>query len=220
LSKLIFRAVESESSWARPLLLPGLLALIACGGPPPPSPPLAEVRAPAPAAAPLAPTSAAQLERSATTIAKSFTPLFTPLPTAQQVLAGNAERRSDPFAPLPDSRGPRPMASSGSAPVASSAKPTPPAQAPPSSKDSTKHSPVALPPGFQFNGVITVAGVSQALVAFGNESGSVSIGDQGGSQTPMLPPGWSVASIDAGSGSLQLRSGKQLVTAWLSPALP
>ncbi|APD47620.1 MULTISPECIES: hypothetical protein [unclassified Synechococcus] len=209
--KVIFQAVEDESSRAKLLLLlPGLLALIACGGTPPPSSPSPEAQAPAadPATALLAPKSAAQTERSATTIGKAFTPL----PTGQQVLAASAERRSDPFAPLPDARGPQPVATSGSAPVASSAKanPTP----------SSKATPVALPPGFQFNGVISVAGVKQALVAFGNESGSVSIGDQGGSQTPMLPPGWSVASIDAGNGSLQLRSGKQLVTTWLSPALP
>jgi len=214
---VIFQAVESESSRAKLLLLPGLLALIACGGPPPPSslPPEAQTPAADPAAL-LAPRSAAQIERSASAIDKAFTPL----PTAQQVLAASAERRSDPFAPLPDASGARPVATSGSAPVASSAKSSakamPSAQAPPSSKAT----PVALPSGFQFNGVISVAGVAQALVAFGNESGSVSIGDQGGSQTPMLPPGWSVASIDAGNGSLQLRSGQKLVTTWLSPALP
>jgi len=50
-------------------------------------------------------------------------------------------------------------------------------------------------------------------VAFGNESGKrFRSAIRGQSDAPnAFRPGWSVGSIDAGNGSLQLRSGKQLV---------
>lgn len=205
--------VEIRRTRARSLLvgLPGLLALIACGAPPAP-----EAQAPIPAAPPATPppsaavpapsgTNQAVENRAASVIAKGFTAL----PTQAQVLATSPERRSDPFAPLPTPT-----------PSPSAASPAPGASGGPGSAGAATAAPMGLPPGFRFHGVVSVAGVPQALVAFGNESGTVSIGDRGGGSLPMLPSGWSVAAIDAGSGRLQLRQGKQLVTTRLSSGLP
>jgi hypothetical protein len=115
------------------------------------------------------------------------------------VLATTPERRIDPFAPLD--------------------RPSP---ATPSGKAATlqgPQAPITLPKGFQLNGVVSVGGVPQALVTYGSESGSLSPGDQGGRNTPLLPAGWSVASIDASSGQLLLRQGKRTVSARLNPSL-
>jgi hypothetical protein len=79
-----------------------------------------------------------------------------------------------------------------------------------------------------FNGVIRSGGTPEALVQFGAESGTLRVGQRGGSTTdysptdyrttdyrttPLLPAGWSVASIDVQNGRLTLRQGKQVVTA-------
>ena len=86
-----------------------------------------------------------------------------------------------------------------------------------------------------FNGVIRSGGTPEALVQFGAESGTLRVGQRGGSTTdyrttdyrttdyrttdyrttPLLPVGWSVASIDVQNGRLTLRQGKQAVTAEL-----
>ena len=81
-----------------------------------------------------------------------------------------------------------------------------------------------------FNGVIRSGGTPEALVQFGAESGTLRVGQRGGSTTdyrttdysttdyrttPLLPAGWSVASIDVENGRLTLRQGKQEVTAEL-----
>jgi hypothetical protein len=82
-----------------------------------------------------------------------------------------------------------------------------------------------------FNGVIRSGGTPEALVQFGAESGTLRVGQRGGSSTtdyrttdyrtmhyrttPLLPVGWSVASIDVQNGRLTLRQGKQAVTAEL-----
>ncbi|WP_254960832.1 hypothetical protein [Cyanobium sp. BA5m-10] len=81
-----------------------------------------------------------------------------------------------------------------------------------------------------FNGVIRSGGTPEALVQFGAESGTLRVGQRGGSTTdyrttdyrttdyrttPLLPAGWSVASIDVQNGRLTLRQGKQAVTAEL-----
>ena len=60
----------------------------------------------------------------------------------------------------------------------------------------------------------------EALVQFAGESGTLRVGQRGGSSldprsTPLLPAGWSVASIDVQRGRLTLRQGKQVVTAEL-----
>jgi len=85
-----------------------------------------------------------------------------------------------------------------------------------------------------FNGVIRSGGTPEALVQFGAESGTLRVGQRGGSSTtdyrttdyrttdyrtmhyrttPLLPVGWSVASIDVQNGRLTLSQGKQAVTA-------
>lgn len=71
-----------------------------------------------------------------------------------------------------------------------------------------------------FNGVIRSGGTPEALVQFAGESGTLRVGQRGGSSmdprsTQLLPAGWSVASIDVQRGLLTLRQGNQVVTAEL-----
>ena len=123
---------------------------------------------------------------------------LTPLPSSNQVVASVSSGRVDPFAPLQIS---------ASRPVL-----------------------LSLPAGLIFNGVIRSGGTPEALVQFGAESGTLRVGQKGGSTTdyrttdyrtmdyrttPLLPAGWSVASIDVQNGRLTLRQGKQAVTAEL-----
>ena len=123
---------------------------------------------------------------------------LTPLPSSNQVVASVSSGRVDPFAPLQIS---------ASRPVL-----------------------LSLPAGLIFNGVIRSGGTPEALVQFGAESGTLRVGQRGGSTkdyrtkddrtkdyrtTPLLPAGWSVASIDVQNGRLTLRQGKQAVTAEL-----
>ena len=113
---------------------------------------------------------------------------LTPLPSSNQVVASVPSGRVDPFAPLQIS---------ASRPVL-----------------------LSLPAGLIFNGVIRSGGTPEALVQFGAESGTLRVGQRGGSTmdyrtTPLLPAGWSVASIDVQNGRLTLRQGKQAVTAEL-----
>ena len=123
---------------------------------------------------------------------------LTPLPSSNQVVASVSSGRVDPFAPLQIS---------ASRPVL-----------------------LSLPPGLIFNGVIRSGGTPEALVQFGAESGTLRVGQRGGRTTdyrttdyrttdyrttPLLPAGWSVASIDVQNGRLTLRQGKQAVTAEL-----
>ncbi|MCP9943269.1 hypothetical protein KBY70_12815 [Cyanobium sp. ATX 6E8] len=75
--------------------------------------------------------------------------------------------------------------------------------------------PLSLPPGLVFNGVIRSGGTPEALVQFEGETGTLRVGQRGGRTTPLLPAGWSVASIDVQQGRLTLRQGKQSVTAEL-----
>ena len=117
---------------------------------------------------------------------------LTPLPSSNQVVASVSSGRVDPFAPL----------------------------ATPATTSSSRPIPLSLPPGLIFNGVIRSGGTPEALVQFGAESGTLRVGQRGGSTmdsrtTPLLPAGWSVASIDVQKGRLTLRQGKQAVTAEL-----
>jgi len=173
-----------------------LPALASCASAPPPGPE-AQVLALTPQVSP-----AGDSAKPPAVAAAAGTPAsngFTPLPTPQQVLATTPERRLDPFAPLP-----RP--------------PQAPPAGPPGSRPGLQ-TPITLPKGFQFNGVVSVGGVPQALVTYGNESGSLSPGDHGGRTTPLLPAGWSVASIDARAGRLWLRQGQRTISARINPAL-
>ena len=78
--------------------------------------------------------------------------------------------------------------------------------------------------------MISSGSTPEALVQFGAESGTLRVGQRGGRTTdyrttdyrttdyrttPLLPAGWSVASIDVQNGRLTLRQGKQAVTAEL-----
>ena len=120
---------------------------------------------------------------------------LTPLPSSNQVVASVSSGRVDPFAPL----------------------------ATPATASSARPILLSLPPGLIFNGVIRSGGTPEALVQFGAESGTLRVGQRGGSTTdysttdyrttPLLPAGWSVASIDVENGRLTLRQGKQAVTA-------
>lgn len=122
---------------------------------------------------------------------------LTPLPSSNQVVASVSSGRVDPFAPL----------------------------ATPATASSARPILLSLPPGLIFNGVIRSGGIPEALVQFGAESGTLRVGQRGGSTTvyrttdyrttPLLPAGWSVASIDVQNGRLTLRQGKQVVTAEL-----
>jgi hypothetical protein len=171
-----------------------LAALASCASSPPPAPDAQVLVPPTPPGAPSAP---AKKPTGAT--GPSINNGFTPLPTPAQVLATTPERRIDPFAPL---NRPSPA--------------TPPGKAGPSPG---LQAPITLPKGFQLNGVVSVGGQPQALVTYGSESGSLSPGDQGGRNTPLLPAGWSVAAIDASSGQLLLRQGKRTISARLNPSL-
>lgn len=110
---------------------------------------------------------------------------LTALPSARQVSQAVPVGRPDPFLPLL-SRTPAGAATPG--------QPT---------------APLGLPEGFSFQGVILAGGVPQALVQFGSESGTLKRGDRGGVSNTLLPPGWSVASIDVGKGRLILQQGGQ-----------
>ena len=117
---------------------------------------------------------------------------LTPLPSSNHVVASVSSGRVDPFAPL----------------------------ATPSTASSTRPAPLSLPPGLIFNGVIRSGGTPEALVQFAGDSGTLRVGQRGGRTTdyrttPLLPAGWSVASIDVQKGRLTLRQGKQAVTAEL-----
>jgi hypothetical protein len=117
---------------------------------------------------------------------------LTSLPSSNQVLASVSSGRVDPFAPL----------------------------ATPATASSARPAPLSLPPGLIFNGVIRSGGTPEALVQFAGDSGTLRVGQRGGSTmdyrtTPLLPAGWSVASIDVQNGRLTLRQGKQAVTAEL-----
>ena len=61
-----------------------------------------------------------------------------------------------------------------------------------------------------FSGVIASRGRSEALVQTGSESGTVRVGDVGGRSNPWLPPGWTVAAIDARAGTITLSQGQQV----------
>jgi len=111
---------------------------------------------------------------------------LTPLPSADQVVASVSSGRVDPFAPLQTTG-----AQAGVRPA------------------------LTLPQGLVFNGVIRSGGTPEALVQFSGESGTLRVGQKGGSSTALLPDGWSVTSIDVQKGRLTLRQGSQSVTAEL-----
>ena len=114
---------------------------------------------------------------------------LTPLPSPQQVVEAQVMGRADPFLPV--------AATAGKVPV----------------------TPLPLPEGFRFNGVIRSGGQVQALVQLGADSGSLRVGDAGGRHTKLLPTGWSVNGIDVQRGRLTLRFGGRLIPLSLDAAL-
>jgi hypothetical protein len=125
-----------------------------------------------------APSREAKADPAASAVASAG---FTPLPTPQQVEAAMPPGRVDPFAPLAVTqvRSPRRV---------------------------VVQPPLNLPDGFRFNGVISSGGRPMALVQFGDQSGSLAVGDAGGRTTDLLPEAWRVASIDVQRGRLTLVS--------------
>lgn len=157
-------------------------------------------------------------------------PGLAPLPTPRQVVNAVPLGRRDPFAPLPL---PAPAAGAAAAgtPAAGGAgsgtagtgrpvgTPGTAGAAAAGSAGSTASSGIAalpplprLPASFRFSGVIRSGGRTEAVVQFGDLSGSLRRGDRGGVSTELLPKGWRVESVDADRGQLRLRHAGQLLT--------
>jgi hypothetical protein len=71
---------------------------------------------------------------------------------------------------------------------------------------------VPAAPGLELTGVIQSGGRPEAIVLMGSQSDSLRIGQKGSLKTPLLPPGWTVESININSCSLVLRKGALLHT--------
>lgn len=66
---------------------------------------------------------------------------------------------------------------------------------------------------FTLTGFLSTSKRQLALIEFNGESGTVFVGDKGSITTNLLPPGWTVTSIDGDNGKLVLRKKDQFVTA-------
>ena len=142
------------------------------------------------------------LERSAPTAALGLQPL----PSPQQVTQAVQQGRIDPFS---DPRPPAPSVPSSSAGGSRALAVVPAGGAGGPGSKSTAVAPV---PKFQLSGVIQSGGRPEAIVVMGSESDSLRIGQQGSRNTPLLPPGWTVESININSCNLVLKKGGQLHT--------
>ncbi|MEY4807196.1 MAG: hypothetical protein RLZZ206_1585 [Cyanobacteriota bacterium] len=148
------------------------------------------------------------LERSAPTAALGLQPL----PSPQQVTHAVQQGRIDPFSdprPAPPPRPPAPSVPSSSA-GGSRARGVVPAGG--AGGAGSKSAAVAPVPKFQLSGVIQSGGRPEAIVVMDSESDSLRIGQRGSLKTPLLPPGWTVESININSCSLVLKKGGQLHT--------
>ena len=123
-----------------------------------------------------------------------------PLPSPQQVTQAVQQGRVDPFS---DPRPPAPAA----APLAPGTAPASGASAKPGAAGSSPAKVVPAVPGLQLSGVIQSRGRPEAIVVMGSQSDSLRIGQQGSARNPLLPPGWSVQSININSCSLVLKNG-------------
>jgi hypothetical protein len=123
---------------------------------------------------------------------------LTPLPTSQQVVAAFPVGRKDPFGSLTPELVPGAAGAAGG--KAAAALPPP-----------------AFLQQLQITGVIQSGGHSEVMATFNGESGSLRRGDRGGSETKLLPRGWSVAAVDLQSGRLILQSGDRKVSKPLPP---
>lgn len=146
-------------------------------------------------------------------------PGLAPLPTPRQVVNAVPLGRRDPFAPLPLPAPAAAAAGTSAAGGAGSGTPGTAGAAAAGSAGSTAASGIAalpplprLPASFRFSGVIRSGGRTEAVVQFGDLSGSLRRGDRGGVSTELLPKGWRVESVDADRGQLRLRHAGQLLT--------
>ena len=137
-------------------------------------------------------------ERSAPTAGLGLQPLPSPQQVTQAVQQGRIDPFSDPRPPTP-APAPEPPSGRGSlAPGTGSA-------AGPAGSSPARV--VAAAPGLQLSGVIQSGGRPEAIVVMGGQSDSLRIGQQGSATNPLLPPGWSVQSININSCSLVLKNG-------------
>lgn len=140
-----------------------------------------------------------------------------PLPTPQQVIGAVPLGRRDPFAQLipsfsPSSPGPGSPGPGGQPVMRESDRA---AKAPPSSVSPSGTPPLQLPQDFSITGVIRSGGITEAVVIYGDRSGSLRVGDRGGRSTDLLPSGWSVAAVDVNQGLLTLQKDGRRVQARL-----
>lgn len=142
------------------------------------------------------------LERPAPTAALGLQPL----PTPQQVTRAVQQGRIDPFSD------PRPPASTLPSATAGGSLTRGAFPAGGLGSKSAAAQTVLAVPKFQLSGVIQSGGRPEAIVEMGSESDSLRIGQQGSLKTPLLPPGWTVESININSCSLVLKNGGQLYT--------
>jgi hypothetical protein len=142
-----------------------------------------------------------------------------PLPTPQQVVNALSLGRRDPFGGV----GPAPVRAEVEAAVTQSgtgkdSSGAAAVNAPPAAQARrVRPGPLQLPSGFRLTGMIQSGGQSQALVELGTQAGPLCVGQRGfcpgAGAPPLLPPGWTVASIDVARGQLVLgRAGRWLTT--------
>jgi len=132
-----------------------------------------------------------------------------PLPSSEQLLRSVPFGRMDPFAPLPAAAATAVPAAAGTT-TATTAEQTA-AQTAGQAVAQAEAARQALS-GLQLTGVIQSGAGAEALVSYGELSGSLKTGDRGGT-SPLLPPGWRVAAISLGGPSLQNPPSLTLVNA-------
>jgi len=114
---------------------------------------------------------------------------LTPLPSPERVVSAMGSGRLDPFSPPP-----------GEA-----------AASPATTTTTSTAVPLAPPANFRLTGLVLSGSQAEALVQFGDRSGSLRQGDRGGRSTDLLPAGWAVARVDLRSGVLTLSQGRRLL---------
>lgn len=141
------------------------------------------------------------------------------LPSADQFLASVPTGRADPFARVGQPAHQPGTASGGAPQTRGSGSAAAPSGATARSRAALPPPPLTLPPDFRFTGVMRAGSTHQALVQIGDQAGPVCVGPRGfcasSGLEALLPPGWTVASIDVDRGRLTLRQGRQSVTTQL-----
>ena len=139
------------------------------------------------------------LERPAPTAGLGLQPLPTPQQVTQAVQQGRIDPFSDPRPPAPT-----PASPSAGGSITRGAVPAGGAGGPGSKSAPARALTAAL--ALQLSGVIQSGGRPEAIVVMGSESDSLRIGQQGSNETPLLPRGWSVESININACSLVLKN--------------